>query len=240
MSPTPVPTPTPTPAPVETVTLTVTASRSTIVENDWRQPGLGIAHVQFTLINPSAVARYPTCVVQHWELENEGGRTVERTWHGRLPVPAGGERAYGVDLVRAPLDNRQRSDQTGFFAVTCSGTLTRHRSARHSDPAPLPTRVLSSDSTSLSGSRADLSFRIRIRNNLAGVVRPNCHVQVAATAVSRSWYPDNIRVSRYRFRADARLGRGRETTITYRAADVPVHVTQSKYFWVYDAICRSG
>lgn len=71
-------------------------------------------------------------------------------------------------------------------------------------------------------------------------MRPSCHVQVAATAVSRSWYPPAIRISGYRFRPDVRLAPGRTTTITYRAANVPVHVTESKYFWVYDAECRTG
>jgi hypothetical protein len=235
-----VPTPTASPPPPESVTLAVDASRSTIVENNWRQPGMGIAHVQFTLSNPGPVARYPSCVLQHWELENEGGRTVERTWHGRLGVPAGGSQSYGVDIARAPLDNRQRSAQTGFFAVTCTGALRRQASARPSNPAPLATRVLSSDSSSLDGSRADLSFRIRITNNTGRAVQPSCHVQVAATAVSRSWYPPSIRISRYAFRPNVRLAAGARTTITYNASNVRVHVTESKYFWVYDAACRAG
>jgi hypothetical protein len=145
-----------------------------------------------------------------------------------------------VDIPRTPVDNRQRSDQTGFYEVSCSGSLARNRAARPSDPAPLPTRALSSDSVSLSGRRATLMFRVRITNDTVARVRPTCYVQVAATAVSRNWYPGGIRVSRYAFRPGVRLAAGRTTTVTHRVANVPVHVTGSKYFWVYDARCRVG
>ncbi len=218
----------------------MTDSSSTIVENNWRQPGLGVAHIAFTVSNTSLEPRYPTCLLQHWELANEGGRSVQRAWHGRAVVPAGGTQRYGVDVPRTPLDNRQRSDQTGFYEVSCSGALRRNRAARPSDPAPLAARAVSSDSVSLSGRRATLTFRVRITNNTGGRVRPSCYVQVAATAVSRNWYPSSIRVSRYGFRPEIRLAPRRTTTVTHRVSNVPVHVTGSKYFWVYDARCRAG
>jgi hypothetical protein len=218
------------------VILTVFQDEATVVQSNWRNPGIGLVHFVFRLRNHSRERRFPECTLWHWERPTRRGRVKQIAWRGADPVPPLGVAQYRVNMPSAPVNSRRRAETTGYFRIECSGLVSRPKGASPSAPRELRVTSLSSDSSGRTGSTATVTVRFDIRNAVGGRAVPMCRVQVAGSSKDPP-FDASVRVESWKFDPNITLARGETERVSFATASAPIQLIGDRYFWTYVVRC---